>query len=44
MSKPKKSSVDRRGFLKGAAQLADIHAFLATIPPPAKDIPLLGEH
>jgi ubiquinol-cytochrome c reductase cytochrome c subunit len=23
------------------AQLADIHAFLATIPPPAKDIPLL---
>ena len=26
------------------AQLADIHAFLATIPPPAKDIPLLSDH
>jgi ubiquinol-cytochrome c reductase cytochrome c subunit len=26
------------------AELADIHAFLATIPPPAKDIPLLGDH
>jgi ubiquinol-cytochrome c reductase cytochrome c subunit len=25
------------------AQLADIHAFLATIPPPAKDIPLLNQ-
>jgi ubiquinol-cytochrome c reductase cytochrome c subunit len=24
------------------AELADIHAFLATIPPPAKDIPLLN--
>ena len=25
------------------AQLADIHAFLASIPPPAKDIPLLTQ-
>jgi ubiquinol-cytochrome c reductase cytochrome c subunit len=25
------------------AQLADIHAFLASIPPPAKDIPLLNQ-
>jgi ubiquinol-cytochrome c reductase cytochrome c subunit len=24
------------------AQLADIHAYLASIPPPAKDIPLLN--
>ena len=26
------------------AQLADIHAFLATIPLPAKDIPMLSDH
>jgi ubiquinol-cytochrome c reductase cytochrome c subunit len=25
------------------AQLADIHAFLTSIPPPAKDIPLLNQ-
>ena len=25
------------------AQLADIHAYLASIPPPAKDIPLLNQ-
>jgi ubiquinol-cytochrome c reductase cytochrome c subunit len=25
------------------AQLADIHAFLSSIPPPAKDIPLLKQ-
>jgi hypothetical protein len=25
------------------AQLVDIHAFLASIPPPAKDIPLLNQ-